>query len=380
VTERRLIELWIGLRIFTLIWASAFSLVRPLTDREKTIPMWPPSAPYGAWLERTVAAPWERWDAHYYVKIVERGYRSDDGTAQFHPLLPMLAKPFFWAPIVGLLLVSSLASLWFVRIFYRLAELDIPNPETATRLLMAFPVAFVMFAPYTESLWLLFAAWSFLHARKGQWWSAGATGALATLARQQGVFLIAPLAYELWVQKERDWRKWAALALIPGAMLGWIAYRGIFLSDVHPDFSSVNSLLYTTVLAPSATKVVHEQAMLLPWNALWQAISITAGRPTRENVINLALGAIFIVLAIVAWKRMRGSYRILTVLLMAVAFAYYTGPFKPYMGLPRHLFLAFPIFIGAAPALERYKAPLGGIGTIGMLILTIMFILEAWVP
>jgi hypothetical protein len=380
VTERRLIELWIGLRIFTLLWASGFSLIRPLTDREKTIPIWPPTSPYVGWFERAIAAPWERWDAHYYANIVERGYRPDDGTAQFHPLLPMLAKPFFWAPMIGLLLVSSLASLWFVRIFYRLAELDIPNPETATRLLVAFPLAFVLFAPYTEGLWLLFAAWSFLHARKGRWWYAGATAALATLARQQGLFLIAPLAYELWVQKVRDWRRWAALALIPAALLGWIAYRGIFLSDVHPDLSSVNSLLYTTVLAPSATKVVHEQAMLLPWDALWQGLAITTARPTRENVMNMALAAVFILLTSVAWKRMRGSYRILTVILTAVAFAYYTGPFKPYMGLPRHLFLAFPIFIGAAPALERYKVPVAAVGTIGMLLLTIMFVLEAWVP
>ena len=104
--ERRLVELWIGLRIFTLIWASLSSGLRPMTDREKAIALWPPAPPYTAWAERVSAAPWQRWDAHFYVDIVQRGYESDDGTTQFHPLLPVAAKPFFWSPALGLLIVS----------------------------------------------------------------------------------------------------------------------------------------------------------------------------------------------------------------------------------------------------------------------------------
>src|SRR3954447_16181751 len=102
-----------------------------MTDREKTIALWPPSHPYFAWAERVIAAPWQRWDAHYYVAIVERGYQADDGTTQFHPLLPLLAKPFYWSAALGLLIVSSLASLAFAIAFYRLASLDIANSETA---------------------------------------------------------------------------------------------------------------------------------------------------------------------------------------------------------------------------------------------------------
>ena len=263
-----------------------------MTPREKAIPLWPPTAPYAAWVERVVVAPWQRWDAHYYVSIVERGYRADDGSAQFHPLLPLLAKPFFWSPALGLLIVSSIASLFFMLVFYRLAALDIPNPETATKLMLAFPVSFVLFAPYTESLWLMFATLSFWYARKSRWWAAGAAGALATLTRQQGIFLLLPLGYELWSRGERRSKHWIALALIPLALLGWILYRAVFLSDVHPDFSSFNALLYTTILAPSATKVVQYQAMLPPWEALWKAITITSTMPTRGNVLNLLLGAV----------------------------------------------------------------------------------------
>ncbi len=188
--ERRLINLWVGLRIFTLLLACAIAPLRPLTQREQAIPVLPPSSPYLSWLERVVIAPWERWDAVYFAKIVREGYRVDDGTAQFHPLLPVLAKPFFWSPMLGLLLVSSIASLLFVILYFRLASLDIPNPETSTRLMLAFPASFVLFAPYTESLWLLFAVLSFWYARKDKWWECGISGAMATLARQQGILLL----------------------------------------------------------------------------------------------------------------------------------------------------------------------------------------------
>ena len=215
------------------------------------------------------------------------GYQADDGTTQFHPLLPLLAKPFFWSAAFGLLIVSSLASLAFVIAFYRLASLDIANSETAARLMLAFPVSFILFAPYTESLWLLFAVLSFWYTRKDQMWLAGSAGALAVLARQQGVFLIVPLAYELWARRR------SSMAVVGGPRINTSRAcrldglsRNLF-SDIHPDFSSFNSLLYTTVLAPSATKVVEVQAMLPPWEALWKAITITQQHATRGNVLNL---------------------------------------------------------------------------------------------
>ena len=120
--------------------------------------------------------------------------------------------------------------------------------------------------------------------------------------------------------------------------------------------------------------------MLPPWEALSKAISITQQYPTRGNILNLVLGGVMVILAVVAWPRMRVSYRILTIILFVVAFAYHTGPETPYMGLPRHLLLAFPIFIGSAPALERFKGPIAAVSMFGMLALTFFYVLHAWVP
>src|SRR5690242_2678374 len=87
---------WLMLRPLTGLWAALVAPLRPLTERERLIAAWPPSAPLGAWLERVLLAPWERRDAVYYIHIVGRGYRRDDGTLSFHPLLAWLATPLAW--------------------------------------------------------------------------------------------------------------------------------------------------------------------------------------------------------------------------------------------------------------------------------------------
>src|SRR5262245_26905863 len=83
----QLLGIWVSLRLLMSLWAALISPLRPQMEREKAIALWPPSFPLGAWLERVLLAPWERRDAIHFAKIVARGYRADDGSAQFHPLL-----------------------------------------------------------------------------------------------------------------------------------------------------------------------------------------------------------------------------------------------------------------------------------------------------
>jgi hypothetical protein len=392
--ERRLIEMWIGLRLFTLFWAILFSPIRMLTEREKLIAIWPPSEPYSAWFERVVFAPWERWDAKIFAEAVRSGFSATNGTSSFHPLFPVLSKPFllvFTEPIVGLWLVASLAGLVAVIATYRLALLDFPEStaEIAGVMLLAFPVSAALFAPYTESLWIACAALCLLWARRRRWGLAALAAAAATLTRQQGLFLMLPLAWELWEQHGRrmpaifrDWRGLIAVAAAPLAYLAWIVYRSVVIGDGRPDLSSLHSLLYSTLLAPSSAKVVPVQTILPPWEALYRAIAIIIERPKFYNAFNLVLAGIFVLLLIAAWRHMRTSYKLLSAALVLVSFSYYTGPAMPYMGLPRHLLLAFPVFIGAAPFLEKGKRRhLAAILFLPlMLFVVIVYVLEAWVP
>lgn len=399
--DRYLLKLWLGLRVLTIAWVALVSPLRPLTAPEQSIALWPPTQPLGAWLGRALLWPWLRWDTEYYLKIVQFGYSADDGTAQFHPLLAWLATPLAWItgqPLLGLLLVSSLASALLVLAFERLARLDLgSDSRIAVQLLLFSPLAFGLFVPYTEGLWLLWAVLCLLWARQRQWLLAGIAGGLATLTRQQGVFLLLPLAWELWEASGRDWRRvlrpdrsvpgprwrdWLSLALIPVGLLVWMVYRAVALSDLQANFSDPQALIYSLLISPSASKVVPEQAFLWPWTALSRALLISWRAPGLNNLIDLTLGAAFLLLLALAWRTMRVSYRIYAVTIALVSFGYYTGPFYPYMGLPRHLLLAFPVFIGLAPsfsALGRRRLMVC-LGLTGMLFLLALYVLHSWVP
>lgn len=85
-----LVICWLCLQVLLSLLAAVVSVSKPQNRLEATTPLWPPTAPLTRWLERVWLSPWERWDAEYFLKIAERGYRADDGTAQFHPLYPLL--------------------------------------------------------------------------------------------------------------------------------------------------------------------------------------------------------------------------------------------------------------------------------------------------
>ena len=361
----QILLLWLVLRVVTSLWVAVLSPKRPLTDIEKAVPLWPPSSPVAIWMERAFLAPWERWDAIWYKRILMQGYRADDGTAQFHPLYPWLAASIARLgihPTLALLLVSSLSTVLLLLLFERLARLDLApeHAHTATLLFAFFPVSFILYAPYSEALFLCFAVLCLLWARRGQWSLAGIAGGLAALTRQQGVFLTLPVAWELWTgasgdirQILRNWRAWITLAAIPTGMLVWVFYRAIALSDLSPNFDSFHHLIYSLLISPSAEKVVPVQGFLWPWQAIWRALDTIRITRDLHGVIDLTLAAYFLALLALGWRGMNIGYRLYSVAIALVSFSYYTGPVYPYMGMPRHLLLAFPVFIGLGTVVRR---------------------------
>jgi hypothetical protein len=386
--------IWFFYRLVTSIWAALLSATKPVIGLEKILPLWPPSSHLGAWLERVWLLPWQRWDAEWYLKIITSGYQSSDGTAQFHPLYAWLALPLArlgFHPLLSLLLVSSLAGLAYMYLFEALARLDLDQKTAriATLLMVAFPCGFILFAPYTESLFLLCSAALFIFLRNRKWILAGLMGGLAVLTRQQGIFLVFPLAWELWENSERDFKnlmkRWQAWPSIFGPEVGlaaWFVYRAAFLHDFTINTLDVKSWVYTGLISASAVKVVPVYRFTWPWQALWWAIEHAIKSPDIDILIDLCVGALFIVLLAFSWRGMNLSYRIYTGIIALLSFSYSTGPVHPYMGLPRHLFLAFPVFIGLAPALVAQKRWLIylGAGILGMLLLVAGYVLNGWVP
>jgi len=383
------------LRIVLSLIVLGASSARPNTDLEKSVKAWPVSTPHDAWLKRVVLEPWRGWDTEYYEYIAERGYRRDDGTLQFHPLYPLLGRgaSFLFAGNVtaGLLAVSSVSCVLFLLVFVRLAELDLPQDDSqrAATLLLHAPMAVILFAPYSEGLFLLFSALTFLMARRGSWWMAAAAGGLATLTRQQGIFLVLPLAWELWEWCGRDLakvlRRWSSVAsvlLIPASLLGWLGYRGLMFGDIVFDAHNPRTWVYGLLISKDATQVVAEQRFDFPWNALADALRSSG----TSTVLDLVLGAMFVAMFVAGGRRLwriRKSYVVYAAVILLVSFSYNTGAFLPYMGLPRHCLLAFPLFLPMAIWARKpgVETALLGVGFLGMAVLAFSYAAKIfWVP
>lgn len=390
---KHLVGLWLLLRILTSVVALFPSiLIRKVNAEfsplELNIPAWPPSLPLTTWLDRVLVQPWFRWDAKYYIWATSRGFSVTDGSASFHPLLSILAKPIFYvtgSPLFALLLVATIAALALYFCYYRLARLDLNDEQAfrATILFAIFPSSYVFFAPYTESTFLLFSVLLFYYARERRWFLAGLCGALATLTRQQGLFLIVPLLMELWSAKERKPVAFSSLLLIPLAYGLWILYRTFALADSYPDLSSLHGLIYSTLISPSAHRVVAEQDFLFPLHALYLAFVKLWQVHNIPTITDLLLGACMVIITVLSWRNLRNSYRVYVLIILLVSFGYHTGMqvSSPYMGLPRHLLLAFPVFIGLAPRVTAYAmSKLFKVGLLGLLLLTFFHCLLVWVP
>lgn len=386
--------LWLILRILTSLAAALISPLRPLTPLEQTLPLWPPAAPLTAWLERLLLAPWLRWDALWFLRILTQGYAPDDGTANFQPLYPWLAEPLTWLgvhPLLSLMLVGAAAGLGLAWAWDKLANLDLPPEQARLSLLLlfCFPTGFILFAPYTEGLFLLWAVACFYWARRQKWWLAGLAGGLAALTRQQGVFLLLPLAWELWEsagrnlpQALRNPRRWLALGLIPAGLLLWLLYRLLFLGRAQLDTQSLSGLLFSLPISPSVHQVVPGTAMLWPWQALYRAGLKLIQNPDVDLLFNLAASALFLAYLALAWAKLRPAERLYAAAIALASFSLHTGPYHPYMGLPRHLMLAFPAFLGAAARLQKngQRLALVGLSAFGNLFALGLYVLEAWVP
>ena len=157
--------------------------------------------------------------------------------------MPMLMRGVGWivgSPLrAGLLIanLSLLASLWLL---FRLAArlLGDEAARIAATLLLLYPPAFFLSAPYSDSLGLALSLASLALALDGRFGSAGAFGFLSALTRPTGV-LLAPALWIQWWQMRRQnptsspvsrWGFLAGLLPILG-MAAFLAYCGAAFGD-----------------------------------------------------------------------------------------------------------------------------------------------------
>jgi len=112
-----------------------------------------------------------RWDTLWFEKILVRGYVAGMVPPRSCPV-SLVSRPLYLLgmdPTLCLLITSSLSALLLFWVFYRLASLDLPPASawTALLFLVTFPIAFILFAPYSESLFLLLTVLALYSMRQG---------------------------------------------------------------------------------------------------------------------------------------------------------------------------------------------------------------------
>ncbi len=316
----------------------------------------------GAWdpITDLVFGTFAHWDAEWFHRIAENGY--DELSAAFFPLYPALlwlvGSSLVWGTLLSL--VAAGLGAWCV---YEIAREKL-GPEGAhdTVLILAlFPTAFVFTALYSDGLFLLFSAASFLAAERGRPWLAGLAGALAVASRSMGLALLPALVYLLWPRRRRELWRLAPLLLLPAALGLYALYLDREVGD---------AFAFTDAQASGWER---ELATLGPLGGLWMAVEagghgaleilrdlprtgagIEYSQPLQVSFWNAA-HLLFLVpvawLTWVAWRRLGPALGLYAIATLLVILSVPSEGF-PLVSMPRFVLTDFPVLIALAAVIR----------------------------
>jgi hypothetical protein len=311
-----------------------------------------------------------RMDADYYLTIAVFGYaRNPDGSipqhAGFFPGYPVAVRgvaraidalrgrfgaPLHESPVavlVSAFLVSNLALLLAALALFRLASLflDEGHSESAAVWLLACPLAFFGSVYLAEALFLWLSIESLLAAFRRRMLRAALFGAAAAFTRPIGVLLVIPLLMISWRARAEHRRCVADAALVlalPAAVAGVLFWHSQALGDpwayLHvqhgyghgdfPDLAGVADLFRFGGKDPLSLARDGVQVAALAIAAACTG-ALVSGRGRQLPA------------ALAGWA------------IVAVAVPLLSGHL---ISVPRYVFAAFPLFLGAALLLPGARA------------------------
>jgi hypothetical protein len=377
----------LSLRVFYAVWALFVSSQFPDTTLEKQVAVWPPTS-LGTWLQRIFVMPWMRYDYEYYASIITHGYRTDDGTASFHPLYPLLAKALALLTgnaLLSLLLVSTVATIVSCLLLVRYVERFHPqvSPTLTAWLFLLMPPGFMLLAPYTESTFFVFSIACLWNINLRRWWLAGLCGALATLTRQQGLALLLPFAWQFVValrQKEARPHHALALLLLPLGYSLYSLYRILILGEMPSFEQGLVKYLAGLLVSPSSELVVPGAGLAAPWRPVietWQGVFSTSN--PYHLLIDFFLGWFYVLWLGFHARKLQPTEQLYGAAITILALCFYS---PIYMSFPRHMILAFPLYIPLASWVARQKNPRLTVQIVAIfnVLLLCAFVRHGWVP
>jgi hypothetical protein len=196
----------------------------------------------GAWYgSDAIYGRFHRWiwhfvimDANFYLGIAKHGYTGDPGKAAFFPLFPLLIHLTSYLtggdyPVAGLIASVACGAASAVAVWALAARVcDRWVADRAVMLYCVFPGAMTFGILYSEPLAVALSAAALLALVDRRWLLAGIIGALATAERPTMIVLVAAAAVAaiqaIW--DRREWRALIAPALTPLGILAYFGYLG----------------------------------------------------------------------------------------------------------------------------------------------------------
>lgn len=297
-----------------------------------------------------------KWDGSWYLDVARHGYNTalahrPDGSLVntnivFFPLYPFLVAAV--GLVVGLvhaaLLVSLASGILAAVAMCRIGELlyDKRTGIVLAALWGALPTAVVENMAYTESLYTALAALTVLYLLTERWIAAGVAALLAGLTHPTGVAAAVTVfvcAIIVIVRRGGGWRPWAAMAMAPVGIIGYLAWVGFALHR-WDGFTYMEEKGWGS--SPSLIGV---------WHQIVTSMTHPALLGYRVPVYALAISLLFAVM--LSFSRVRTTeLPVLVFAWLSIALALFIGP-AYFHAEARFLMPDFPLLLPPAAFLAR---------------------------
>jgi Mannosyltransferase (PIG-V) len=317
----------------------------------------------------------QRQDAQWFLRLATTGYASGDHSAAFFPGFPLAIRVADVVPGLGplgaALLIANGAAFGALLLLHALTRFELGDDAARRAVLFTalFPTAFFLYAPYSESLFLLLSIAAFWFARRDRWGWAALAGAGAAATRSVGILLVLALWVEALAQYRRSRKPLlprlfaaAAVALGPVLYAGWWQWR-------HAD-------LWAPLDAQRAWRPggVHQ-----PLEAVIGAISF-AWRYQTWWLLDLLVVALAVAGIVLAARRIPLTYTVYAAASVLLPLVLPLAS-RPLLSMPRFMVVVFPASWGWAIAAARRRPPETAtlvVFTAGFAVLAFLFV--NWQP
>lgn len=341
--------------------------------------LWTPEPPRHAWYAAFTGL--EHYDASWYLQLASHGYRDGDPSSAYFPLYPGLVHLVGFLCggrwLLGAYLVGHAALLTALVLLYRLTtrELSEQTARWTIVLLLASPISFFLYAPYSEPLFLALSLACLTWLRQGRWAPAAGAALLASATRSTGVVLGVAMAAQAlaetgWRPRRPDLRRLLLrLAASFVAVAGTVAYLLYWASRGDWD-------------APlQAQSDAFQREPAWPWASLLRGLQVAAKTLRYPGWlitnIEVLLALVGMSLGVLAARRYAWPYKALTVtsLVMPLTLVRQSSPLT---SVPRYYLVVFPLFWVLAEVSRRPAVRAAVLTTSTSLLVLLTLLFASW--